>query len=205
VIAGGGAAVAFWPTSTSAPSAGAAPSAPAAAATAGGAVAGGAAAGGAPAPTTAPPLSNTTYKSVPDLCAVADVTALLELYPKQSRVEPGGTSTDMRCRAMLQSDTVAGALSMEAMLLPSPAAVREMYEGLRKANLRTTVLVEVPGLGTGAYWHLEQSLGTELVVYDGNMYFRVLWGDLRNPTKTAPDIVSRLSTVARTTMGKLKT
>jgi hypothetical protein len=158
-----------------------------------------------PAATQAPPLSNTTYKSVPDLCAVADVTPLLELYPKQSRVEPGGSTTDMRCRAMLQSDTVAGALSVEVMLLPSPAAVREMYEGLRKANLRTTVLIEVPGLGTGAYWHLEQSLGTELVAYDGNMYFRVLWGDLRSPTKTAPDIVSRLTTVARNTMGKLKT
>ena len=45
----------------------------------------------------------------------------------------------------------------------------------------------------------------ELVAYDGNMYFRVLWGDLRSPTKTAPDIVSRLTAVARNTMGKLKT
>jgi hypothetical protein len=189
VIVGGVATVVFWPKSGSPPPLASAPSAPAA---------------GAAGPTTAPPLSNTTYKSVPDLCAVADLTPLLELYPKQSQVERGGTPTDMRCRGMLQSDTVAGALSLEVVLRPNAESTRDMYEGLRKANLRSTVLIEVPGLGTGAYWHLELSLGTELVAYDGNLYVRVLWGDLRNPTKTAPDIIARLTTVARNTMGKLK-
>jgi hypothetical protein len=197
VVLGGGAAVAFWPKSTSggpavAASAGAA-SAPAAAAT-----------GGAPAPTTAGPLSNTTYKSVPDLCAVADVTPLLELYPMKSQEQPGGSTTDMRCRAVLQSETVAGALSMHATLGQSPATVRTMYEGLRRADQSTTALIDVPGLGTGAYWHLDVRLGTELVAYDGNLYFRVLWGDLRTPSKTAPDIIARLTTLTRNTMAKLK-
>jgi hypothetical protein len=192
VILGGGAAVAFWPKSTSTPTA--AGSAPAAAATT----------GGAPAPTTAGPLSDTTYKSVPDLCAAADLTPLLELYPMKSQVQPSGSTTEMRCRAVLQSDAVAGALSVNVMLGQSPATVRAMYEGLRKADQSSTALIDVPDLGTGAYWHLDVRLGTELVAYDGNLYFRVLWGDLRNPSKTAPDIIARLTTLTRNTMAKLK-
>ncbi|OLE21765.1 MAG: hypothetical protein AUG44_26595 [Actinobacteria bacterium 13_1_20CM_3_71_11] len=152
----------------------------------------------------AAPLSDTTYRSVPDLCAVADLTSLLELYPMKSQEQPGGSTTDMRCRAVLQSDTVAGALSMHVMLGQSPATIRTMYEGLRKADQSSTALVDLPGLGTGAYWHLDVRLGTEVVAYDGNLYVRVLWGDLRTPSKTAPDIVARLTTLARNTMAKLK-
>jgi hypothetical protein len=194
VVLGGGAAVAFWPKSTSGGPAVAA-SAPAAAATT----------GGAPAPTTAGPLSSTTYKGVPDLCAVADMAPLLELYPKQFQVQPSGTATAMRCRAVLQSDTVSGSLSIEVTLGQSPALTRDMYEGLRKADRRSMGLIDVPGLGTGAYWYLDVRLGTQVVTYDGNLYLRVLWGDLRSPSKTPPNVVDRLTTVARNTMAKLKT
>src|SRR5207248_68683 len=81
---------------------------------------------------------------------------------------------------------VGGALSLEAMLGQSPATVRASYEGRRKADQAATALIDVPELGTAAYWYLAVRLGTELVAYDGNLYFRVLWGDLRTPSKTAP-------------------
>jgi hypothetical protein len=192
VIVGGAATVVLWPKSTSAPQAAGPPLAEASAAT------------GAPVATTAPPLSSTTYHGVTNLCATVDLTPLTELYPKQLRANPSGTTANMACHTDLQSDTVAGLLSVEARLLPDAASVRVMYEGLRKATLRTDVVIEIPGLGTGAYWHLEQALGTEVVAYDGNLYITALWGDLHNPAKTAPDIVMRLTTLVRNTMTKLK-
>jgi hypothetical protein len=144
------------------------------------------------------------YKGVPDLCAAADLTPLLELFPRQPQLEPGGSVADMWCHAKLQSQTVDGRLTMEVTVLSSSVEVQDMYDRFRTANRRYGELSEVSGLGTGAYWHQSPAPGTELVAYDGNLYFRVLWGDLMNPGKIMPELVPRLAAVARNTMSRLR-
>jgi hypothetical protein len=193
VIAGGVAAVAFWPSSASTPPAasGASP-----AATAQGA--------GAAGPSTAASSANPMYKGVSDLCAATDLSPLLELYPRQSDLEPGGSPADMWCHVKLQSQTVDGRLTMEVTVLSSATEVQDMYQRFRMVNQRYGELVQVSGLGTGAYWHQSPAPGTELVAIDGNLYFRVLWTDLLSPNKAMPDVVPRLAAVARNTMGRLR-
>jgi hypothetical protein len=190
VILGGVAAVALWPKRASAPPVASAPS-PAATAKAAG-------------PGATASATNATYKGVSDLCGVADLSPLRELYPMQSQLEPGGSVADMWCHAKLQSQTVDGRLAMEVTVLSTPAEVRDMYDRFRTANRRYGELTEVSGLGTGAYWHQSPAPGTELVAYDGNLYFRVLWTDLLTPNKIMPDLVPRLAAVARNTMVRLR-
>jgi hypothetical protein len=135
---------------------------------------------------------------------VADLSPLLELYPKQAGLEPGGSVADMWCHVKLQSQTVDGRLTMEVTVLSSPGEVRDMYDRFRTANRRYGELTEVSGLGTGAYWHQSPAPGTELVAYDGNLYCRLLWADLLSPNKVMSELVPRLAAVARTTMSRLK-
>src|SRR5947209_14448579 len=81
VVVSGVTTVALWPRSAGSPVGAVVTSTPA----------GASAAGGAPAPSPSSG-SNTTYRSGADLCAAADLSALHELYPRQSGSEPGGSA-----------------------------------------------------------------------------------------------------------------
>jgi len=158
---------------------------------------------GQKAPAAAPSQPAPAYRSVADLCATVDLTPLTELYPRRGRADHTRSSMTMSCKITLQSDSVLGMLSLDVTLLRDADTAKQMFESARTAR-KVSLPVEVSDLGTAAYTRLDPNLGTELVAYDGNLYIGALWGDLRDPMKTAPDIVDRLTALCRSTIARLK-
>jgi hypothetical protein len=149
------------------------------------------------------------YRTVEDLCAVTDVTTLTELYPSGSnprhRGVDSGTVYAMHCDMTLSSPTVTGDLRVEVDILRDGSG-QSMYAGLKQSNLQRGIAeFDIAGLGSGAYWYVDPTLGTQLSAYDGNLYINVAWGDRADPLKTVPDIATRLTALCRGTITRLRT
>jgi hypothetical protein len=174
--------------------------------------------GGAPEPatTTAPDKQSGTYKTVDDLCAVADLSALTEKFPHKSEprheTTPSTSQTEMTCNVRLSAaEDSYGLVQLTVDLVDTPETALASFGRIKDADTATAPdgkLKDVPGVGSAAYTLVDEGVGPRLATTDGNLCLTINWAVAATPVSKAgtvpSDIVTRLGDVAKGTMANLK-
>jgi hypothetical protein len=98
---------------------------------------------------------------------------------------------------------------MTASVGKDPDSTKVLYEGLRRAQTKLASggqVTDVPGVGQYAYTYVDEALGPQLVVLDGNLYVTISWSSASfgKSAPTLDDLDARLAAVAKGTMANLR-
>ncbi|GAB3813986.1 hypothetical protein [Micromonospora zhanjiangensis] len=151
------------------------------------------------APATAPTAAGRTYTLPSSICAVADLTAITELYPTFDG-KPLADSSGV-CTRFLRSAKTVVVFTVDPQLAGSAKFGQEFLNtGRRLAKTKTT---DLPGVGTDAYWTVDR-YEVKVVTYDGNLILEVSISLPNKGTDALPaDTPQRLGRVANGTFAKL--
>jgi len=148
----------------------------------------------------ATPGADRTYQPVRDACAPLDQRVLTgALGPDAGnfgtpRSDDNSFAVFARCQRQYGTAGSRRLVSVEIMTVKHGTA-QPYYQGMRRAQQQTETLIDIPGLGSGAYRYTDPDTGPHVVVYQANLYLSMsLIGRLasgNDPTRTATGLLEQ--------------